>query len=115
MNFWPGPCGGGRERPRAALAATYPDLVDPVLAATLGGAVGLVIGAVAVAATRWSERSAGEPASVDPPLPRLAKHELGRLLLCGRGHRAEADQQEKKHRCLVDDPHRSCAPEWPEN
>ena len=44
--------------------------MDPVLAATLGGAVGLVIGAVAVAATRWSERSAGEPASADPPLPR---------------------------------------------
>ena len=40
-------------RPRA----TYPDLVDPTLAAMLGGAVGLVIGAVAVAATRWSERS----------------------------------------------------------
>ena len=70
MNFCPGPCGGGLERPRTTRAATYPDLVDPVLAATLGGAVGLVIGAVAVAATRWSERSAGEPASADPPLPR---------------------------------------------
>ena len=49
---------------------TYADLVDPVLAATLGGALGLVIGAVAVAATRWSERSTEEPESEEPPLPR---------------------------------------------
>ena len=44
--------------------------MDPALAATLGGAAGLVIGAVAVVATRWSERSTGEPASEEPPLPR---------------------------------------------
>ncbi|MEO7421067.1 MAG: ATP-binding protein [Ornithinibacter sp.] len=45
--------------------------MDPTVAATLGGAVGLVIGAVAVAATRWSERSLGgaEPAE-EPSLPR---------------------------------------------
>lgn len=34
--------------------------VDPLLAATLGGAIGLVIGVVAVAASRWSERSLSE-------------------------------------------------------
>ena len=44
--------------------------MDPALAATLGGAAGLVIGAVAVAATRWSERSGQGPAPEDPPLPR---------------------------------------------
>ena len=48
----------------------YPDVVDPVLAAILGGAVGLVIGAVAVLATRWSERSTSDPEPADPPLPR---------------------------------------------
>ena len=50
--------------------ATYPDLVDPTLAAVLGGAVGLVIGAVAVAATRWSERSGAQAEPAEPPLPR---------------------------------------------
>ncbi|HSF98957.1 MAG TPA: ATP-binding protein [Ornithinibacter sp.] len=44
--------------------------MDPVLAAILGGAVGLVIGAVAVLATRWSERSTAAPEPADPPLPR---------------------------------------------
>ena len=44
--------------------------VDPALAATLGGAAGLVIGAVAVAATRWSERSGQESPPEEPPLPR---------------------------------------------
>ena len=44
--------------------------MDLTLAATLGGAVGLVIGAVAVAATRWSERSGDEPERAEPPLPR---------------------------------------------
>lgn len=44
--------------------------MDPVLAATLGGAVGLVIGAVAVVATRWSERATGEVDVEEPPLPR---------------------------------------------
>ncbi|HSO64803.1 MAG TPA: ATP-binding protein [Ornithinibacter sp.] len=44
--------------------------MDPALAATLGGAAGLVIGAVAVAATRWSERSGQEPGPEEPPLPR---------------------------------------------
>lgn len=46
------------------------NLVDPTLAALLGGAVGLVIGAVAVAATRWSERSGDAPRPEEPPLPR---------------------------------------------
>ena len=59
MNFWK------RHRVRPQIRGTpprapYPDLVDPTLAAMLGGAVGLVIGAVAVAATRWSERSNAE-------------------------------------------------------
>lgn len=45
--------------------------MDATIAATLGGAVGLVIGAVAVVATRWSERSlAEEPPAPEPPLPR---------------------------------------------
>ncbi len=44
--------------------------MDPTLAAMLGGAVGLVIGAVAVAATRWSERSNAEAEPEEPPLPR---------------------------------------------
>ena len=44
--------------------------MDPALAATLGGAAGLVIGAVAVAATRWSERSAQDATPEEPPLPR---------------------------------------------
>ncbi|MBM6403142.1 two-component sensor histidine kinase [Phycicoccus sp. CSK15P-2] len=45
--------------------------MDPTIAATLGGAVGLVIGAVAVLAGRWSERSyADAPLPEDPPLPR---------------------------------------------
>ena len=44
--------------------------MDPTLAATLGGAVGLVIGAVAVVASRWSERSGEEPGPTEPPLPR---------------------------------------------
>ena len=44
--------------------------MDPALAATLGGAAGLVIGAVAVVATRWSERSGQEPGPEESPLPR---------------------------------------------
>ncbi len=45
--------------------------MDPTVAATLGGAVGLVIGAIAVVATRWSERSLGSSeATEEPPLPR---------------------------------------------
>ena len=36
----------------------------------LGGAAGLVMGAVAVAATRWSEHSGAHAEPVDPPLPR---------------------------------------------
>ena len=44
--------------------------MDPALAATLGGAAGLVIGAVAVVATRWSERSSQETTTDEPPLPR---------------------------------------------
>ena len=36
----------------------------------LGGAAGLVIGAVAVAATRWSERSGAHAEPAEPPLPR---------------------------------------------
>jgi two-component system, OmpR family, sensor histidine kinase SenX3 len=44
--------------------------VDPALAATLGGAAGLVIGAVGVLATRWSERSSQEATADEPPLPR---------------------------------------------
>ncbi|MFQ6171498.1 sensor histidine kinase [Oryzobacter sp. R7] len=44
--------------------------MDPVLAATLGGAVGLVIGAVAVVATRWSERATSGAEAEEPPLPR---------------------------------------------
>jgi two-component system sensor histidine kinase SenX3 len=44
--------------------------VDPTIAATLGGAVGLVLGAVAVMATRYSERRLTEvPASELPALP----------------------------------------------
>jgi two-component system sensor histidine kinase SenX3 len=70
VNFWRSGRSPGRGCAGRALRGPYPDVVDPTLAAMLGGAVGLVIGAVAVAATRWSERSAAEPASVDPPLPR---------------------------------------------
>jgi two-component system sensor histidine kinase SenX3 len=45
--------------------------VDATIAATLGGAVGLVIGAVAVTAGRWSERTyRSEPPATEPPLPR---------------------------------------------
>ncbi|WP_377645053.1 sensor histidine kinase [Oryzobacter terrae] len=44
--------------------------MDPVLAATLGGAVGLVIGAVAVVASRWSERSTADADADEAPLPR---------------------------------------------
>jgi len=44
--------------------------VDPTLAAMLGGAAGLVMGAVAVAATRWSERSGAHVEPEEPPLPR---------------------------------------------
>jgi len=44
--------------------------VDATIAAVLGGAVGLVIGAVAIAASRWSERSlAHEPVRSQPELP----------------------------------------------
>jgi two-component system sensor histidine kinase SenX3 len=44
--------------------------VDPTLAATLGGAVGLVIGAVGVLASRWSEHTGQESMAPEPPLPR---------------------------------------------
>ncbi|PKW26637.1 two-component system sensor histidine kinase SenX3 [Phycicoccus duodecadis] len=55
--------GGGR--------SPYPDAVDATIAATLGGAVGLVIGAVAVLAGRFSERSfEAAPVAPEPPLPR---------------------------------------------
>jgi len=44
--------------------------VDATIAAVLGGAVGLVIGAVAVAASRWSERSQREePPRAEAALP----------------------------------------------
>jgi two-component system sensor histidine kinase SenX3 len=44
--------------------------VDATIAAVLGGAAGLVIGAVAVAASRWSERSLHEePPRAEPVLP----------------------------------------------
>ncbi len=47
------------------------DPVDATIAATLGGAAGLVIGAVGVLAGRWSERSLSEaPAVEEPPLAR---------------------------------------------
>ncbi len=52
-------------------ARPYADIVDATIAATLGGAVGLVIGAVGVLAGRWSERSLDEvPTAPEPPLPR---------------------------------------------
>ena len=70
MNFWRRPCSQARRCADACSRGTYPDLVDPTLAAMLGGAAGLVIGAVAVAATRWSERSGAEPEPAEPPLPR---------------------------------------------
>ncbi len=57
-------------RPVAGDEGRTLNLVDPTLAATLGGAVGLVIGAVAVVASRWSERSGQEPEPEEPPLPR---------------------------------------------
>ena len=58
--------GTGRGSPRRTL-----DGVDPTIAATLGGAAGLVIGAVAVVAGKWSERSYEAPhEEVEPPLPR---------------------------------------------
>jgi two-component system sensor histidine kinase SenX3 len=46
--------------------------VDPALAATIGGGVGLVLGALAVAASRISERSqkAVETSVADRPIPR---------------------------------------------
>jgi len=45
--------------------------VDPVLAATLGGGVGLVLGALAVVAASLSERSQRTvPPTTEPPLPR---------------------------------------------
>ncbi len=45
-------------------------VVDATIAAVLGGAAGLVIGAVAVAASRWSERSLREePPRDEPALP----------------------------------------------
>ena len=44
--------------------------MDPTLAATLGGAVGLVIGAVGVLASRWSEHTGQESMAPEPPLPR---------------------------------------------
>ena len=50
----------------------YPDTVDPALAATIGGGVGLVLGALAVAASRISERSQKvvETSVADRPIPR---------------------------------------------
>lgn len=49
----------------------YPDVVDATIAASLGGAAGLVVGAVAVLAARWSERSLDDaPAVEEPPLAR---------------------------------------------
>ena len=45
--------------------------MDATIAATLGGAAGLVVGAVGVLAGRWSERSLSEaPAVEEPPLAR---------------------------------------------
>ncbi|NHA66653.1 sensor histidine kinase [Phycicoccus flavus] len=45
--------------------------MDATIAAVLGGGAGLVIGAVAVLAGRWSERSyADDPEPAEPPLPR---------------------------------------------
>ncbi len=45
--------------------------MDATIAATLGGAAGLVVGAVGVLAGRWSERSLSEaPAIEEPPLAR---------------------------------------------
>ena len=70
MNFWRGWSGGRCSWTNRVAPGPYPDVVDPVLAAILGGAVGLVIGSVAVLATRWSERSTAAPEPVDPPLPR---------------------------------------------
>ncbi len=55
----------------AARARPYADTVDATIAATLGGAAGLVVGAVGVLAGRWSERSLAEvPTPPEPPLPR---------------------------------------------
>ena len=70
MNFWRGWSGGRCSWTKRGPPGPYPDVVDPVLAAILGGAVGLVIGSVAVLATRWSGRSTAAPEPVDPPLPR---------------------------------------------
>ena len=70
MNIWRSPCSRASGCAGTGAVGTYPDDVDPVLAATLGGAVGLVIGAVAVVASRWSERSAAEVEPDDAPLPR---------------------------------------------
>ena len=61
---------GAGDLPERGCTAPYPDLVDPTLAAMLGGAAGLVMGAVAVAATRWSERSGAHTDPPEPPLPR---------------------------------------------
>ena len=53
---------------RGPLPPVYAGSVDPTLAAVLGGSLGLVIGAVAVAASRFSERSFTTiPAPTEPP------------------------------------------------
>jgi two-component system, OmpR family, sensor histidine kinase SenX3 len=70
VNFWLRPCARAGMCAGSRRRATYPDLVDPTLAAMLGGAAGLVMGAVAVAATRWSERSDAHVEPEEPPLPR---------------------------------------------
>jgi two-component system sensor histidine kinase SenX3 len=45
--------------------------VDALVAGTIGGAIGLVVGAVAVVASRWSERSTDHPvAQQEPTVPR---------------------------------------------
>lgn len=70
MNIWRPPRSGAVRCTGTRCGGSYPERVDPVLAATLGGAVGLVIGAVAVVASRWSERGAAEPEPEEVPLPR---------------------------------------------
>jgi two-component system sensor histidine kinase SenX3 len=61
---------GALRRPRAPRCHRTLVVVDATIAAVLGGAAGLVIGAVAVAASRWSERSLREePLRPEPALP----------------------------------------------
>ncbi len=70
MNIRRSPAHGPPGAPERRVAGRTLTDVDPVLAATLGGAVGLVIGAVAVVASRWSERSTAGPDAEEAPLPR---------------------------------------------